>query len=675
MKAVVNSPVTVTIDNSETTSFPPYWKRSFGSGHAALSLREDWQDALARATRDYGAEGVRMHGIFDDDMNVVAAGKDGSYAYNWTNIDVMWDVQIKNGMRPLVELGFMPYILANCSSLKYPNDDLDECDPNDGWIRSGTAAPPRDYGDWYDLVYATVQHAVDRYGRDVVKTWEWEVWNELWGITDANECDLGEYTNTIYKYAARAIKAVDPGFRVGGPASACSTVLRDFIQQVTEGDEDGPIPLDFVSYHQYGNPRECGTGDITDIDGNTTPEDQKSVGYYWDPDCYASLLKYARKEIDASLQPGLKSYITEYSSSVGENQPDHDSSVAAAFFFRHVDVLAPYADVTSWWAFSDIFEEIGFAKQEFDGFYGLETTHGIAKPIKRAAELLHRYASESRFRVDVNVDVNVDVDVEGEGEGEGGSCQITKEIGCFDQHPEADHGCFNMTDMNALGLNALSVESCLQRCYEWGAADGDGLPGTFSEKAQFMALESGKSCWCSSRPLNDNSTACPQIDASERCNTPCNGNSNQTCGGDWAIEVFEIDCDDPPTPLPAEMLETFNAWATTDNDDNDKNTVNVFISTWDVRKGTGETQATIKFADNSVINSATVIKIDELHANPKSAWVAMGSPPVPDADQLEVLRTSSDVAEETIVVDDPSWITLEVLPNSAYLLKIVLNED
>ena len=68
-------PVEVEVDlASPTTPFPHYWSRSFGSGHARLSLRKDWQAHLKQAVDDLGLGGVRYHGIFDDDMGPVVTG-------------------------------------------------------------------------------------------------------------------------------------------------------------------------------------------------------------------------------------------------------------------------------------------------------------------------------------------------------------------------------------------------------------------------------------------------------------------------------------------------------------------------------------------------------------------------------------------------------------------------
>ena len=169
--------VTVEVDVSAVgRSFPQYWRRSFGSGHASLGLREDWQAALARGAADYGLAGIRQHGIFDDDL-AIASLRPGSLEiqYNFSKLDVLWDAHVAHGVHPVVELSFMPSALANCSSHKYPHPDLPACVPN-GWVRTGVAGPPRRWSDWHALVKRTVGHAVARYGLSEVRNWSFEVW-------------------------------------------------------------------------------------------------------------------------------------------------------------------------------------------------------------------------------------------------------------------------------------------------------------------------------------------------------------------------------------------------------------------------------------------------------------------------------------------------------------------
>ena len=103
--------VDVTVDPSTSTPFEHRWKKSFGSGHASLTLRDDWRAHYAKARESLGLTGVRYHGIFDDDMRVVPAPG----VYNFTSIDSTWDFLLAQKTHPVVELSFMPAYVANCT--------------------------------------------------------------------------------------------------------------------------------------------------------------------------------------------------------------------------------------------------------------------------------------------------------------------------------------------------------------------------------------------------------------------------------------------------------------------------------------------------------------------------------------------------------------------------------
>lgn len=212
----------VTIDVTGSTApkpFDHYWKRSFGSGHASLTLRSDWQAHLKLATEQLGLSGVRHHGLLDDDMGVVVSnGK-----YNFTKVLQSWGYQRSVGVTPIVELSFMPAVLAGCSwtdpagnrpghSTKTVNPGAPPC-KHTGMRYKGIQQTPTDWADWYELVKALAQAAVDAYGIAEVRTWNFECWNELWGMPFP-----GTYM-TLYNASSHAIKAVDPQLKVGGPAT------------------------------------------------------------------------------------------------------------------------------------------------------------------------------------------------------------------------------------------------------------------------------------------------------------------------------------------------------------------------------------------------------------------------------------------------------------------------
>ena len=219
--------VGVTLDASgATTAFPHNWERSFGSGHALLATRADWQQHLQRSVNEIGLRGVRMHGVLDDDMSVTPDGT----TYHWYNVDRAFDFLVKAGVAPIVELSFMPRALAqNKEAYAFGN--------RGGY--KGLTSPPSDYNRWYDLIHAFGAHLVDRYGLGVTATWRFEVWNEMWGMPYPSA-----YV-PLYNASARALKAVHPSLKVGGPSSANLANVADLIADTSKAG----IPIDFVSTH------------------------------------------------------------------------------------------------------------------------------------------------------------------------------------------------------------------------------------------------------------------------------------------------------------------------------------------------------------------------------------------------------------------------------------------
>ncbi|HEY5345193.1 MAG TPA: glycoside hydrolase, partial [Verrucomicrobiae bacterium] len=152
-----------------------------GAGRANEGLRADWQRQLTIAHRECGFKYVRMHGLFTDDMGVYR-DYNGQPEYNWQYIDELYDFLHSIGMKPFVELGFMPSGLASGSKTIF-------------WWK-GNVTPPRDMKKWSDFIRAFVLHERERYGDAEVKTWYFEVWNEpnltdgFWAGTQQQYFDL-----------------------------------------------------------------------------------------------------------------------------------------------------------------------------------------------------------------------------------------------------------------------------------------------------------------------------------------------------------------------------------------------------------------------------------------------------------------------------------------------------
>src|ERR1700683_3977019 len=217
--------------------FPHFWEQMFGSGRAILSLRESYRDDLREVKKATGFKYVRFHAIFHDEVGVYDEDASGNPIYNFSYVDQIYDGLRKDGVRPFVELSFLPRKLAAADTRQA------------FWYRP-IVAPPKDYSRWGELIRQFAKHLVDRYGIDEVSQWYFEVWNEP--NLDFWAGDPREQTYyQLYGAAAEALKSVSPKLRVGGPATAQAAWVDRFIKVTSEYH----VPVDFVSTHVYGNDR------------------------------------------------------------------------------------------------------------------------------------------------------------------------------------------------------------------------------------------------------------------------------------------------------------------------------------------------------------------------------------------------------------------------------------
>jgi xylan 1,4-beta-xylosidase len=335
------------------------FKRCVGAGRANEGLRADWQRQLAYAHRECGFQYIRMHGLFCDDMGVYREKKQGEPEYNWQYIDELFDFLHGLGMKPFVELGFMPAGLASGSKTIF-------------WWR-GNVTPPRDLAKWADFIRAFVLHARERYGDAEVRTWYFEVWNEpnldgFWAGTQQQYFDL-------YAATSRAIKSVSPDYRVGGPATAGCGWVPEFIRFC----QTNGAPVDFISTHTYGV--ESGYLDETGTSGTVLSRNPNSI---------FGEVKWVRQMISDSAMPKLELHFTEWSASYTPSDPVHDSYHSAAYILDKLKKCGAAAQSMSYWTFTDIFEESGPRWEAFHGGFGLMNYQAINKPAFYAYQFLNR---------------------------------------------------------------------------------------------------------------------------------------------------------------------------------------------------------------------------------------------------------------------------------------------
>jgi len=358
----------IVIDASAPTHpFPHFWEQMFGSGRAVLSLRDSYRRDLREVKSITDFRYVRFHALFHDEMGVYDEDDKGHPVYNFSYVDQSYDALLANGVRPFVELSFMPKKLAAKEML------------HAFWYKQNIA-PPKDYGKWDDLITALATHLIERYGIDEVSQWYFEVWNEpnldFWG----GEPRQSSYWE-LYDHTARALKAVNARIRVGGPATAQAAWADAFIRHCAENH----IPADFVSTHVYGNDK------AEDVFGTSEriPRDRMV--------CRA--VKKVHEQIQASTMPKLPLIWSEFNASYMNEPAVTDSSYMGPWMADTIRQCDGLVDLMSYWTFSDVFEEQGVVKNPFYGGFGLIAAGGIPKPAFNAFKLLHQLG-DRRIEVD-----------------------------------------------------------------------------------------------------------------------------------------------------------------------------------------------------------------------------------------------------------------------------------
>ena len=287
----------------------------------APGIGEEFAAALARAHEELGATRVRAHAIFHDDLGVYRFGE-----HDFSTVDAVYDRVLELGLRPVVELSFMPRELAE--------------DPDATVFEYGAGiSVPHDWERWGTLCGGLAAHLVDRYGIEEVAQWGFEVWNEanlevFWtGTRD-------EYFR-LYDLAVKAVKAVDERLLVGGPATAAAGWIPDFLDHVVSSG----APLDFLTTHTYGN----------------LPLD-------------------VRESLRVRGMDDVRVWWTEWGVSPTHFLAINDSVFSATFLLHGMKSAQARADALAYWVVSDHFEELGRPPALLHGGFGLLTVGNLRKP-------------------------------------------------------------------------------------------------------------------------------------------------------------------------------------------------------------------------------------------------------------------------------------------------------
>ena len=368
----------------QTTPTDYSWQMGLGNCHAYLLHRADMLRHIKLAHDELGIRYLRCHGVFDDDMLTYqrmgdcrmfgsVPGKNKISEINFRQVGDIYDNLLDCGVKPFVELSFMPSALASGKKL--------------GLAYNPNITMPKSPDDWSDYIRRFIKFLLDRYGAGEVESWYFEVWNE----PDLSCFFAGTQKDyfKLYELTARAIKSVDERLRVGGPSTSACKWIPEFMAFC----EANKVPCDFVSTHHYpgdafgnfinlSNVKHMFSSAMSAVKNHTDLSDAMTDMFFlpedagrWDKGTLAKMDKAAKAQCgDKPL------FITEWNSMAVFGSPVHDEKYSAAFAVKSCLDLDGSLGGYMFWCCSDLFEEQFMLPKPFVGSFGIVSNDGIPKP-------------------------------------------------------------------------------------------------------------------------------------------------------------------------------------------------------------------------------------------------------------------------------------------------------
>lgn len=391
-----------------------HWQFCVGSGQAKLALRADYAKHLKFVHDELGIQRVRFHGIFDDSMQaymgvddfmpIPGASNFNDYAFN--QIGNAYENVLSAGMQPWVELSFMPSRLAKKKKQVTVN-------------ANGCATMPRDDKEWQAFISQFVRYLINRFGKEEVEQWYFEVWNEP-NMSSFFKGTKDDYFH-LYEITATAVKEVDSTIKVGGPATAEGAWIGEFI----EFCESKKLPLDFISTHNYPGD---GIGDIflAKVMLEALIGGVKNMRKLKKGDTLTGLralmvdkteeMEYPKgqmyikcKKVHDEVADRYPIFFTEWNCNALLTSESNETRKPACFQVKSASEMDGLMEGSSIWSFSDEMDEFMLLPDEFPGGWGFVTQHQIPRPQFYAMKLMAETGGRKYQLPRTNDEVEIDV--------------------------------------------------------------------------------------------------------------------------------------------------------------------------------------------------------------------------------------------------------------------------
>lgn len=362
--------INIDLTKSSNKKLIKYWNKITSVERASLCLRSEIQSQIKKAQKELGYEFIRFHGIFSDEMMVYREDAFGNSIYNWNYIDEIFDFFCRINLKPFIEIGFMPEVLA---SKKQYSD----------FFWKPNVSYPKSMKKWSDLISEFIKHCIDRYGRINVESWYFEIWDAP-ELSNLFWYESKENFFKFYKETYFAMKKISSKLQIGSPGILPINNFgwfKDFLNYC----KNNSIVINFVACHIYTT---------TDIQNTAIPKEilgNKHINLSMPDENYLQSSVISLKNIlnSAGLN-ALNLFVTEWNQSPYTVDYTRDTCFQSSYIVHNILNNIDNIDSLGFWTLSDIMDQGITGTNLFHGGYGLFTRNSIKKPAFNAFYLLNR---------------------------------------------------------------------------------------------------------------------------------------------------------------------------------------------------------------------------------------------------------------------------------------------
>jgi len=337
--------------------------------------RGDMQKQLQMARDELGVRHVRacamyapQNYVWDHPLNQwKTPAEEKTRQANWQLLDLSLEALLELGLKPIYTTCFTPEGMTQDPTLCWPDNN-----------RTGM---PDDLAQWQDFVSSGIRHHIQRYGREEVRSWFFECWNE----PNLRGCFFGGSKEDFFRLWSatwHAVKSVDPELRFGGPSTARGEWMEDFLDFTAQ---DG-TPPDYLITHVYN--MDSNEEPLSPFDGPAADKVKDS------PHFAAGVIRGLQSLVKEKGFTG-EVHWNEWGRSWFPQDFTRHTALDAAFIVKTMAEVSQCADYFAYWCLSDLYNQGGLQTAELDGHYGMLSLHGLRKPTWFAHQLLNRLGTQS----------------------------------------------------------------------------------------------------------------------------------------------------------------------------------------------------------------------------------------------------------------------------------------